>query len=99
MKAYTCYRLTAVTVILINPEFSLLNVFFQSYYREQNDYATMQVIVEPMKYMYMRDHPNLIVSYLMEASWFQVQTSKVGTCIKLENNKMCFHTCFMIILS
>ena len=31
-KVYTCFRLTAVAVILLNHEFSLLNVFFQSNY-------------------------------------------------------------------
>ena len=36
MKAYTCYRLTAVAVILVNHEFSLLNVFFDSNSREMN---------------------------------------------------------------
>ena len=30
MKAYTCYILTAVAVILVHLAFSLLNVFFQS---------------------------------------------------------------------
>ena len=34
VKAYICYTLTAVTVILVNREFSLLNVFFQSNFRE-----------------------------------------------------------------
>ena len=29
VKAYTCYRLTAVTDILVNREFSLLNVIFK----------------------------------------------------------------------
>ena len=36
VKASTCYRLTAVVVILVNYEFSPLNVFFQSYYRGMN---------------------------------------------------------------
>ena len=30
MKAYTYYRLTAIAVILVNPEFSLLNVFLRN---------------------------------------------------------------------
>ena len=29
VKAFTCYRLTAVAVIPVNIEFSFLNVFFQ----------------------------------------------------------------------
>ena len=29
MKAYTCYRLTAVAIILVNREFCLLTVFFE----------------------------------------------------------------------
>ena len=33
MKAHACYRPTVVAVILVNHEFSLLNVFFQSNYR------------------------------------------------------------------
>ena len=36
VKAYTCYRLTAVADMLVNREFSLLNVFFLSNYREVN---------------------------------------------------------------
>ena len=36
VKAYICYRLTSVAVILVNPEFSLLNVLFPSNYREMN---------------------------------------------------------------
>ena len=36
MKAYTWYRRTAVAVIFVNHELSLLNVFFQSYNREIN---------------------------------------------------------------
>ena len=39
VKAYSCYRITAVAVILVNRELSLLNVFFQSNYREMNGYA------------------------------------------------------------
>ena len=35
-KTYTCYRPTADAVILVNREFSLLNVFFYSNYREMN---------------------------------------------------------------
>ena len=36
VKAYTCYRLTAVTDILENRELSLLNDIFQIYYKEIN---------------------------------------------------------------
>ena len=36
VKAYTCYWFTAVAVILVNHEFSFIDVFFQSYYREMN---------------------------------------------------------------
>ena len=39
MKAYTCYRLIAVADIVVNHEFSLFNVFFQSNYREMNGKA------------------------------------------------------------
>ena len=39
MKACTCYRLTAVAVILVNSEFSLLNVFFLQSIREMNSKA------------------------------------------------------------
>ena len=39
VKAFTCYRLTTVAVILVNREFSLLNVFFRCYYRELNGYV------------------------------------------------------------
>ena len=39
VKAYTCYRLTTVAVILISRELSLLNVFFQTNYREMNGLA------------------------------------------------------------
>ena len=50
VKAYTCYRLTAVAAILSNREFSLLNVFVQSNYREMNGYAG---IVESIKIVYI----------------------------------------------
>ena len=46
MKAYTCYRLTAVADILVHYELSLLNVFLSSDYREMNDKAG---IVESVK--------------------------------------------------
>ena len=36
VKAYTYYRLTAVADRLVNPEFSLLNGFFQSNYSGVN---------------------------------------------------------------
>ena len=39
VKAYTCYRLNVVADILVNCEFSLLNVFFQSNYSELNGKA------------------------------------------------------------
>ena len=35
MKAYTCSRLTAVAVMLVGREFSLLNVYFQRNYGEK----------------------------------------------------------------
>ena len=39
VKAHTCYRLITVAVILVNHEFSLLNVVFQRNYREMNGLA------------------------------------------------------------
>ena len=38
VKAYTCYRFTAVTVILVNHEFSLLNVSFKEVIEKQYIY-------------------------------------------------------------
>ena len=41
VKAYTCYRLTTVAVILVNREFSLLNVVFQNVKRFRNIYKAL----------------------------------------------------------
>ena len=54
VKAYTCYRLAAVVVILVNHEFSHLKVFFQSYYRGMIGYAS---IVESFKQQQQQQIP------------------------------------------
>ena len=50
VKVHSCYRITAVAAILVNLEFSLLNVFFQSNYREMNGHAGL---VESIKIVYI----------------------------------------------
>ena len=49
MKAYACYGLTAVAVIPVNHEFSLLVAFFQSDYREMNGKAVKSIKLREIK--------------------------------------------------
>ena len=47
INAFTCYRRVAVAVLLGNREFSLLNVFFQSNYREINSCIYIVESIKP----------------------------------------------------
>ena len=58
MKANTCYRLTTVTVILVNLEFSLLKVFFQNNFREMTIRNVSLLKLEDLKVL--RCSPDLL---------------------------------------